>query len=185
MSHPEPIQFCSFPTALGFMALAWKNKSIVATVLPEKSQATAEKNLLKKMNHKIFAKEKIEKSISPTAKIKSLVKKIKKHLDGSPQDFSKLSLYTEHLPVFRKKIYSVAQKIPAGTTLSYGELAKLAKSDGAARAVGSAMANNPIPLIVPCHRILASKGKAGGFTATGGLKTKATLLSLEGCKTAW
>jgi O-6-methylguanine DNA methyltransferase len=71
-------------------------------------------------------------------------------------------------------------KVPPGVTLSYSELAKRAGSPGAARAVGQAMARNPIPLLVPCHRVLAAGGRIGGFTAPGGLESKAKLLTLEG-----
>jgi len=71
-------------------------------------------------------------------------------------------------------------KVPAGSTVTYGELAARAGSPGAARAVGNVMATNPMPLLVPCHRVVATDG-LGGFT--GGLAVKRALLRLEAAKT--
>jgi methylated-DNA-[protein]-cysteine S-methyltransferase len=72
-----------------------------------------------------------------------------------------------------------ARRIPAGETVTYGELAARAGSPGAAREVGQAMARNRFPIIVPCHRVLAANGGFGGFSAPGGLESKARLLTIE------
>ncbi len=69
--------------------------------------------------------------------------------------------------------------IPYGETLTYGQLAELAGHPGAARAVGSVMAGNPIPLIIPCHRVIAAAGRPSGFSAPGGARTRRRLLQLE------
>ncbi len=79
---------------------------------------------------------------------------------------------------FQRKVYEVVANIPTGQAKSYAEVAKAAGSPGAARAVGNAMARNPIPLVVPCHRVLAAGGALGGFT--GGLDMKEALLEAEG-----
>lgn len=81
------------------------------------------------------------------------------------------------LPAFRKRVLTALRKVARGKTISYGELAARVGSPGAARAVGSACANNPVPLWVPCHRVLAGGGKLGGFS--GGLDVKRALLALE------
>jgi methylated-DNA-[protein]-cysteine S-methyltransferase len=78
---------------------------------------------------------------------------------------------------FRRRVLGELAKVRFGHTLSYGELARRAASPGAARAVGGVMAENPIPLVIPCHRVLAAGGKIGGFT--GGLGLKRALLALE------
>lgn len=78
---------------------------------------------------------------------------------------------------FPRRVLGELAKVRFGHTLSYGELARRAGSPGAARAVGGVMAKNPIPLVVPCHRVLAAGGKIGGFT--GGLGLKRALLDLE------
>ncbi|OPY29284.1 MAG: Methylated-DNA--protein-cysteine methyltransferase [Methanocella sp. PtaU1.Bin125] len=86
--------------------------------------------------------------------------------------------YTGMTP-FKKKVMQELRKVPAGETITYGELAAAAGSPGAARAVGNVMATHPVPLLVPCHRVVATQG-LGGFT--GGLEIKRALLKLESAK---
>jgi len=81
-------------------------------------------------------------------------------------------------PPRRRKIWETMAKIPYGTTLSYGELAAEMKSS--ARAIGGACGANPIPIVLPCHRVLAADGKMGGFSFANGAETKRQLLQLEG-----
>lgn len=81
-------------------------------------------------------------------------------------------------PAFRRAVLAACMKIPFGRTATYGELAARAGSPRAARAVGGAMAANPIPIVIPCHRVVASQGKLGGYT--GGIEYKKMLLSHEG-----
>jgi methylated-DNA-[protein]-cysteine S-methyltransferase len=85
----------------------------------------------------------------------------------------------EGVSPFFQRVYAIARTIPAGETLSYAELADRAGSPKAFRAVGQAMAKNPFPVLVPCHRVLAAGGKLGGFSAPGGTATKVRLLDLE------
>jgi methylated-DNA-[protein]-cysteine S-methyltransferase len=81
-------------------------------------------------------------------------------------------------PPRRREIWEAMAKIPYGTTLSYGEFAAEIKSS--ARAIGGACSANPIPIVVPCHRVLAADGKMGGFSFANGAETKRQLLQLEG-----
>lgn len=116
------------------------------------------------------------------AGMKRLSKKIIKHLSGGPQDFSDINwqqIYGK-LPSFRKKIYKEVSKIPPGSVLSYKEVAKRCGSPRAMRAVGAAMGQNPIPLVIPCHRVIATNGKLCGFSAPTGILLKEKLLRLEG-----
>jgi methylated-DNA-[protein]-cysteine S-methyltransferase len=80
---------------------------------------------------------------------------------------------------FVRRVYGVVRRIPRGKVLSYGEVAEAAGKPGAARAVGNAMARNPICLFIPCHRVVASSG-LGGFGGEGGVAQKKLLLGLEG-----
>ncbi|MBD3233691.1 MAG: methylated-DNA--[protein]-cysteine S-methyltransferase [candidate division Zixibacteria bacterium] len=80
--------------------------------------------------------------------------------------------------VFRRKVYRELMKVKAGQTISYGKLAEAAGNPKASRAVGSAMAENPLPLVIPCHRVLKSDGSLGGYSS--GLDMKRKLLRLEG-----
>lgn len=80
--------------------------------------------------------------------------------------------------VFQQRVWAAMQQIPAGSTRTYGDIATELKS--AARAVGMACGANPIPIIIPCHRVLASGNRLGGYSGDGGAETKAALLRLEG-----
>lgn len=91
--------------------------------------------------------------------------------------FSQFKLDLGGTTPFQRKVLETIRKIPPGETMTYGDVAKAAGKPGAARAVGNVMAMNPIPLILPCHRVVASDG-LGGFT--GGLDMKRKLLRLEG-----
>ena len=83
---------------------------------------------------------------------------------------------------FQQRVVVIVQAIPRGETLTYGEVAALAGSPGAARAVGTVMSTNPVPVIVPCHRVVGSAGSLGGFSAAGGVRTKRWMLDLESGK---
>lgn len=99
---------------------------------------------------------------------------------GREPDFSGLPLDWEALPPFTRAVLeTLSRKVPCGATVSYGRLAELAGHRGKARAVGGAMARNPWPLIVPCHRVLGSGGALTGYTNPHGLELKALLLELE------
>jgi O-6-methylguanine DNA methyltransferase len=81
------------------------------------------------------------------------------------------------LPSFDRRVYDVARTIAPGATLSYGEISARLGARDLAREVGQALGRNPFPIIVPCHRVLAAGGKAGGFSANGGIMTKLRLLT--------
>lgn len=81
---------------------------------------------------------------------------------------------------FRQSVLGTARKIPSGTVWTYGQVALALGKPKASRAVGQALGHNPIPIIIPCHRVVASNGNLGGYSGGGGLKSKQALLSLEG-----
>lgn len=86
---------------------------------------------------------------------------------------------------FEKKVWRAARKIPRGSVVTYGELARQIGQQGAARAVGRALGRNPVPIAVPCHRIVGANGRLTGFSAPGGVELKARLISHErayGCE---
>jgi methylated-DNA-[protein]-cysteine S-methyltransferase len=112
--------------------------------------------------------------------VRRSIDRIGNHLQGRKVDLSSLRLDFEGLPDFHRRVYEAARGVRPGSTVSYGGLADRAGAPGAARAVGQAMARNPFPVVVPCHRVLASGGRPGGFSAHGGLRTKARLLGIEG-----
>ena len=107
---------------------------------------------------------------------------LREYLDGTRTAFD-LPLDISRLTGFRQRVLQETVKIPYGETATYGELARRAGSPNAARAVGGAMAANPIPLVIPCHRVLASDGSLHGYSGgREGLPVKARLLTLEGVK---
>jgi methylated-DNA-[protein]-cysteine S-methyltransferase len=99
---------------------------------------------------------------------------------GAVQDFSDVVISMDHLTPFARRVVSACRQVPWGETATYGDLAKRAGSPNAARAVGSVMAKNRCPIIVPCHRIVPSSGNLGGFSAPQGVSIKKRLLVMEG-----
>lgn len=93
-----------------------------------------------------------------------------------------LDILLENVPPFHRKVYMALCKVPPGKVVTYAELARRAGSPRAARAVGTAMAKNPWPVIIPCHRVVAGNGKLGGYSGRGGVATKRQLLELEGVR---
>ncbi len=103
-------------------------------------------------------------------------------LSGERADLSFIQVDLDEAGEFERRVYAAARAIPAGETLTYGELAaKIGVPEGA-QAVGQALGRNPCPIIVPCHRILAADGKSGGFSAPGGAETKVRMLDIEGAR---
>ena len=103
---------------------------------------------------------------------------IRRHLAGEAADLAAIPVDLEGLPPFRRKVLEVLRATRAGETFTYGQLARMAGSPGAARAVGQAMARNPLPIVIPCHRVVAADGP-GGFSLFGSLEAKERLLALE------
>lgn len=101
-------------------------------------------------------------------------------LRGKKTDLSKTRFDLRGVSEFNKRVYAAALRIPPGTTVSYGMLAAAIGDKGAAQAVGRALGDNPIPLIIPCHRIVAANGAMHGFSAPGGVASKRRLLEIEG-----
>ena len=99
---------------------------------------------------------------------------------GQVDTLADVDLNLDHLGPFARKVVQRCRKIPAGETMTYGELAAACGSPNAARAVGNAMATNRFPLIVPCHRVVGSGGGLGGFSAPQGIELKRQLLRREG-----
>lgn len=100
-------------------------------------------------------------------------------LAGQAVDLSGIPVDLSGLPPFTRRALEAAREVPPGATATYGALASRTGVPGSARAVGQAMARNPVPLLVPCHRVLSSTGGLTGFSAPGGTATKKRLLEIE------
>ena len=109
----------------------------------------------------------------------ALVPRVQAYAGGEPDDFTDIEIEASDLSQFQQRVLRLCRRIPPGETITYAELAARAGSPAAARAVGNAMAQNRIPLVVPCHRVVGSGGSLGGYSAPGGLATKRRLLAME------
>ncbi len=114
--------------------------------------------------------------------IKNAIADIVALLSGEPRDLSHIVIDDTDISDFNRKVYKIARAIPPGQTLTYGEVAEKLGDKSLARAVGQAMGQNPCPIVMPCHRVLAASGKSGGFSAPGGVITKLRLLTIEGAE---
>jgi methylated-DNA-[protein]-cysteine S-methyltransferase len=163
-----------FDTAIGPCGVAWTARGLVGVQLPEKDRAATEKRLA--------AKSKSAGAAAPPDWVAELAADIARYLAGERVDFSAVNVDLSGLAPFPRKIYESLRGIGYGRTTTYGELAKALGLEGweGARDVGEAMGRNPVPVVIPCHRVLAAGGKLGGFSAHGGPATKARLLALEG-----
>jgi methylated-DNA-[protein]-cysteine S-methyltransferase len=160
-----------FETALGTCALAWGPRGLVSVQLPE---ATREALVAR-----LAAKAPDAKAWDPPPWVRDLADAVRRHLAGERVDYGGVRLDAERVPPFHRAVYEASRAVCAGETITYGALAARVGSPGGARAVGQAMARNPWPVVVPCHRVLARDGRAGGFSAYGGVVTKARLLEVE------
>lgn len=113
------------------------------------------------------------------SKLREVVSQVLDYLEGRRKSFA-FEYDLRSLTPFQRNVLTTVQEVPRGEYLTYGELARRIGKPGAARAVGQALGSNPIPVLIPCHRVLASDGSLGGYSGRGGVRTKEALLRLEG-----
>jgi methylated-DNA-[protein]-cysteine S-methyltransferase len=168
------MNFALFETAIGCCGIVWSEPGIAGVQLPERSEAATRKRLLR---HFPAAHEG-----EPHAEVGRAIDDIVALLGGERRDLSQVRIDLDAASEFHRRVYEVARRIPAGATLSYGEVAERLGDRNLARDVAEALSQNPCPIIVPCHRVLAAGGKPGGFSAAGGVATKLRLLTIEGAQ---
>jgi methylated-DNA-[protein]-cysteine S-methyltransferase len=155
-------------------------RGLVAFALPSQSSRSTERAVVALAKSRGLDEEIIVDESAPSAEAKDVMSRVVRHLEGNAGELEPIRIDLEKLTRFRADVYVAARAIPAGKVMTYGELARAAGSPSAARAVGRALATNPIPLVVPCHRVLGGQGDLHGFSAPGGVRTKAVLLEIEG-----
>lgn len=170
------ICFALFDTAIGPCAIAWAGETVVGSRLPEGTVTTARA----RMQQRFPAAREAE---APPA-IQVAIDRVKALIDGAPVEFHDIAMDLAPLPAFNRQVYAITSAIKPGETLTYGDVAKRLGDANAARAVGRALGENPFPMLIPCHRVLAAGGRAGGFSAPGGIETKMALLSIERARTS-
>ena len=171
--------YCLFETPLGACGIAWNEREtsrippvVTFFQLPEATRSVTDTRIAGSSGGR--------KARVPPPRIAAIIERVQKHLNGDVQDFLDIVVDLDGEAPFARQVYETARKIPAGRTVTYGELAKEMNRPTAPRAVGQALGRNPIPLIIPCHRVLASGNDLRGFSAHGGVETKARMLEIEG-----
>jgi methylated-DNA-[protein]-cysteine S-methyltransferase len=166
----EAASYTLLDTALGRCAIAWRGGEVVGFALPAgDDESTIER--LRRLDPISAA--------SPGPQIAAAIAAVQRLLTDGREDLRAVAVELPGASSFDRSVYAALREIGPGETITYGELAERAGSPGAARAVGVAMARNPIPVIIPCHRVLAGGGRSGGFSAPGGVSTKFRLLQIE------
>jgi methylated-DNA-[protein]-cysteine S-methyltransferase len=170
--------YCVFDTAIGAGGVAWNTTGVTGVQLPEPDAARVRARLRRRFP------DAVERA--PTAPIQAAIERIARLLDGdTSDDLADIELDLTRAPEFAQQVYAVARRIAPGETRTYGQVATELGDPLLARDVGQALARNPCPIIVPCHRVLAAGGKLGGFSAAGGVQTKQRLLAIERARIAW
>jgi len=165
----DSIAVWSFETPLGWIGLLWCGEKLRQVSFGHRSDREATAAL-----DPALTAHAARQNLCPT-----LVRRLIAYTSGKPESFADVELDFTGLTVFQKRVLRCCQQIPYGRTVSYRQLAAMAGYPGAARPVGNCMAANRFPLIVPCHRVVASDGSAGKFSAPGGQATKQLLLAME------
>jgi methylated-DNA-[protein]-cysteine S-methyltransferase len=164
--------YALFDTTLGRCAIAWSERGVVGTQLPGSDDAATRRRIARALPDAVES--------TPPPAVAAAIDAITGLLAGAPDDLASVTLDLHGVPEFHRRVYDVARAIPPGETRSYGDVAAALGEPGAAQAVGRALGRNPVPIVVPCHRVLAADGTLHGFSAPGGIETKRRMLALEG-----
>lgn len=168
------VHHCLFETAFGPCGLAWSAHGLVAIQWAKAERAAVEKRLRAKTGSAGEA--------TPPPWAAALIEDLRRYFSGEEVDFAAVPIDYSGIDPLRRKLYEAMRALGWGQTTTYGGLARTVglSEPEAARDVGQAMGRNPVPIVIPCHRVLAAGNKIGGFSAPGGSATKAKLLALEG-----
>jgi methylated-DNA-[protein]-cysteine S-methyltransferase len=164
--------YALFDTALGRCGIAWTARGVAGVQLPEPTDDATRARLRRRHSS--------ARESAPSVEAARAIEGITALLRGERIDLSDVALDIDDVEPFPRRVYELARTIPAGRTSTYGELAARLGDSGSARAVGEALGHNPVPIVVPCHRVLAASGRLGGFSAHGGAATKRRMLIIEG-----
>jgi len=166
----QTIRYTVFRTRWGYFGLAGSEKALLRTHLPLPDAEKAKRRVLKNLPNPRYDR----------ALFNTLQRQITAYFEGSYVNFDpNIPIVLDGFSTFARRVLTACRKIRFGQTISYGQLAKRARNPNAARAVGRVMSKNPLPLIIPCHRVIRSDGRIGGFSAPGGTKLKNKLLQFE------
>ena len=155
----------TFETELGRCAVRWSEAGVTGVLLPTSGGRPGPA---------------FEDGVVVPEFVREAIDGIVAVMAGAARDLRSVPLDERAIDAFRRAVSAATRDIPAGSTRSYGEVARAIGRPDGARDVGAALARNPFPIIVPCHRVVAANGALTGFSAPGGLQTKRRMLELEG-----
>jgi methylated-DNA-[protein]-cysteine S-methyltransferase len=193
----KTVKYTIFKTKWGYFGLAATGNGLLRTCLPLSSPEKVKRQILRASF--VSREPSIENRASSIefdkALFKSVQEQITAYFEGARINFRAIPIVLacperpvvsevepsrgDGLGVFAKRVLTACRDIEFGRIVTYGRLAELAGKPGAARAVGGVLAKNPLPLIIPCHRVICANGSLGGFSALGGTHTKSKLIELE------
>jgi methylated-DNA-[protein]-cysteine S-methyltransferase len=160
-----------FETALGFGGVVAGEEGLIEVFLPFSGESEDEIALNIALLYPFATGENLV-----TSKAAGL---LGRYFAGEQVSFALQVARGDYTP-FQSAVYEAVESIPYGSVKSYGEIAKQIGRPGAARGVGTAMARNPLPIIIPCHRVVGVSGSLTGYSAPGGVMSKQWLLRMEG-----
>lgn len=162
-----------FDTALGRCGLAWGDRGIVAASFPEASDEKTRKRLRRTVPN-------AQEVNDAPDEINTVIDDIIALFEGEGRDLKNAVVNLSSVSDFERQVYEISRCIKPGEVRTYGELARELGDVSLSRQVGQALGRNPVPIIVPCHRIVGANGIMTGFSAPGGTDTKRKLLKIEG-----
>ncbi len=165
-----------FDTDIGRCGVAWGDRGLLGVQLPEATDAKTLSRLAQKASgaREAAMPDHVRQACDAMAEL----------LRGRAKDLAFIAVDMEKVPDFNRSVYDIARTIAPGETLTYGDIATRLGDKLLSRAVGKALGENPFPIVIPCHRVLAANGKTGGFSANGGVATKFRMLAIERAKIA-
>jgi len=179
MSFPAVGLFRIFPTPLGWMALLARDELVCGLRVGRADRPAALQAVRAMAEDAGYELDGLRQDVGSDSWAAQLAQRLVGYLAGIDDDFLDVAIDTSHRTPFQRRVVDGCRQIAYGQTLSYGELASQAGAAGAARAVGNVMAANRVPILVPCHRVVAAGGRLGGYSAPGGRRVKQQLLDLE------
>lgn len=163
------MRYALIDTALGTFGIAWTAAGLARVALPGRDRARTEMWISRDPAEPGF----------PEGELGLLPERIRHYAEGAREDFTDVPLDLEGVPAFHRQTYAELLKIGYGETTTYGAIARTLGDLALSRAVGQAMGANPVPLVIPCHRVLGADGRSGGFSSPGGVEAKMRMLALE------
>jgi len=171
-SRPRPpVHYCAIPTPIGRVLVAATDAGLVRVSF-RRSEGSFVAELRRQLGRDV---------VRSAARTSAIVRQLRAYFAGERRTFD-VRCDLRHLTPFQRRVLMAASEVPAGQVVSYGEIARRIGRPGGSRAVGQALGRNPIPIVIPCHRIVAAGGGLGGYT--GGLGIKRKLLRIEGALAA-